>query len=69
MHAHYLDPHATKGRPLPSRVTPEEELRELELRLQQMKQIFAEYGKRFGDKSGVTPGQDRPANGSLPVVH
>jgi hypothetical protein len=50
VHAHYIDPYSSKGRILPPTVTPEEELRELEPRLQQMQQIAGEYGKRFGHK-------------------
>ena len=46
--AHYFDPYQTKGLPFGSTVEPEQECRELEQRLEQMKQIAAEYEKKFG---------------------
>ena len=48
VHANYDDPYQAKGLPAGSAMTPEDEKRELELRLQQMRQIAAEYERRFG---------------------
>lgn len=66
VYAHYLDPYQTKGRvgSIGSIIKPEEEARELEQRLQQMKEIVAEYAKRFGAKSAVTAEPDGAANRS-----
>jgi hypothetical protein len=50
MHANYFNPYQTKGRPVQSSVTSEEELREVEPRLRQMQQINAEYAARLGHK-------------------
>ena len=43
--AHFLDPYSTKGRYRPA--SPEEQLKELEPRLEQMKRILKEYQRRF----------------------
>ncbi|HLZ53090.1 MAG TPA: hypothetical protein VKS19_01295 [Verrucomicrobiae bacterium] len=49
--AYYEDPYQTKGLPAGVSIRPEEEIRELEQRLQQMKQIAVEYQKSFGGDS------------------
>jgi alpha-tubulin suppressor-like RCC1 family protein len=67
VYAHYLDPYQSKGLPLGVVIKPEDEARELEQRLQQMKQIVAEYSMRFGEKSAATAEPGSAANRSQTI--
>ena len=58
--AHYVDPYSLKGRAFGSRLSPEEEMRELIPRLRQMERILAEYQARFGVKSKTSQTEAKP---------